>query len=305
MYDIIGDVHGHATLLKKLLKELGYVKTASGYAHSGRKAVFVGDFINRGPEIRQTVQLIRKMTEGGHAYALLGNHEVNAILYHLKDERKIPLLKKESKRAHTVVQTLQQFSKQPGEWKEHLKWMRSLPLFLDLGEIRIVHACWTDENIEILKNQLPEGKKAKSIFRNLVLDPKSSLSQSILQTTRGIHHILPPDIRIYDNRRRIHRFYRIRWWEEAAGLTFQQFSFESKFRLPEYSIPPEIMPEITPYPEEAPPVFFGHYCRGNGSLLIRNNLCCVDGCVMGKGRLVAYRWDGEKILNTDKLLIVK
>lgn len=65
MYDIIGDVHGHATLLKNLLLSMGYVKSRSGYFHPERKAVFVGDFVNRGPEIRQSVELIRKMTEGG------------------------------------------------------------------------------------------------------------------------------------------------------------------------------------------------------------------------------------------------
>ena len=46
MYDIIGDVHGHYTLLKKLLKSLGYEKDTSGYHHPERKAVFVGDFLN-------------------------------------------------------------------------------------------------------------------------------------------------------------------------------------------------------------------------------------------------------------------
>ena len=64
MYDIIGDVHGHYTLLKKLLKTLGYEKKSAGYHHPERKPVFVGDFISRGPEIRQTIKLIRKMTEG-------------------------------------------------------------------------------------------------------------------------------------------------------------------------------------------------------------------------------------------------
>ena len=41
MYDIIGDVHGYATLLKKLLLQMGYSKTESGYLHPLRKAVFV------------------------------------------------------------------------------------------------------------------------------------------------------------------------------------------------------------------------------------------------------------------------
>lgn len=86
MYDIIGDVHGHASLLKKLLIKLGYEKTNGSYFHPSRKAIFVGDFINRGSEIRKTIRIIRTMVENGNAFAILGNHEINAILFHLKDK---------------------------------------------------------------------------------------------------------------------------------------------------------------------------------------------------------------------------
>ena len=70
MYDIIGDVHGYAHLLRKMLLELGYRKTLSGYSHPERKAVFVGDFINRGPSIRKTLRTIRTMVENGNAHAI-------------------------------------------------------------------------------------------------------------------------------------------------------------------------------------------------------------------------------------------
>ena len=78
MYDIIGDVHGYASVLKKLLLEMGYIKTESGYSHPTRKAIFVGDFINRGPEIRKTIRIVRKMEENGNALVILGNHKINA-----------------------------------------------------------------------------------------------------------------------------------------------------------------------------------------------------------------------------------
>ena len=62
-YDIIGDVHGHALLLKKLLKTMGYTKVGGIWQHPERRAIFIGDFINRGPEIRETIELVRQMTE--------------------------------------------------------------------------------------------------------------------------------------------------------------------------------------------------------------------------------------------------
>ncbi len=305
MYDIIGDVHGHATLLKNLLVALGYEKSRTGYHHRERKAVFVGDFVNRGPEIRQTVELIRRMTESGYGMAILGNHEINALLYHMKSEKKSPLLVKSGKRSQSVQETLLQFKNYPEEWKSHRKWLRTLPLFLELEGIRVVHACWKEQNIQVIREELAPGKLPKSVLHDLVLAPHSSLSQAILQTTRGVHLIMPPDLRVFDHHRRNHHLFRIRWWKDPKNLTFQQLSFESKFRLPDYTIPAEILPETEPYSPDAPPVFFGHYCRGNGPFVIRKNLCCVDACVTGKKRLMAYRWDGETILDPEKLLFTK
>src|SRR5680860_1142359 len=133
MYDIIGDVHGYASLLKKLLLQLGYKKSESGYSHPIRKAIFVGDFVNRGPEIRKTIRLIRKMVENGHALAIIGNHEINAIIYYLKDKNSLPLIKSPQKNFLSLYKTVNQFADRSEEWKSHRKWMRELPLFLDLG----------------------------------------------------------------------------------------------------------------------------------------------------------------------------
>ncbi|HNU76752.1 MAG: metallophosphoesterase [Prolixibacteraceae bacterium] len=305
MFDIIGDIHGCASLLKTLLKRLGYEKKGMTFIHPERKAVFVGDFVNRGQEIRQTLQIIRGMVESGHALAILGNHEIEAVLFSIKRDKKESPLNKDGKRYDSVHETVLQFSNFRDEWKSYCKWLRSLPLFIEEEGVRIVHACWKDENIQLIRDELPPGKIPKAVLRNLVLDSRSPLSQAILQSTRGIHLIMPPNLRVYDNLRRNHHLFRIRWWESPVGMTFQQFSFESKFKLPAYTIPPEILHENEPYPEDAPPVFFGHYCRGNGPHVIRGNLCCVDACVTGTKRLAAYRWDGETQLSPEKMVFSK
>ena len=57
-YDIIGDIHGHADALERLLQKLGYTRKFGIYSHAEkRKVVFVGDFIDRGPKIRETFTL--------------------------------------------------------------------------------------------------------------------------------------------------------------------------------------------------------------------------------------------------------
>ena len=288
-----------------LLKQLGYQKLNGAYAHPERKAVFVGDFTNRGPEIRQTVQIIRQMVESDSAYAVLGNHEISNILYHLKNEFDQPVLREKGKRFFSVTQTINEYKPFRQEWKETRKWMRGLPLFLELDGIRVVHAFWSDTNIDILRSELPAGNLPKQVFRNLVLDSYSPLSQAILQSTRGVHLIMPPDLKIYDHRKRNHRFFRVKWWEDPAGKSFHDLSFESKFHLPDYRIPPEIYPVYDVYPEDAPPVFFGHYCRGRGPHVIRGNICCVDACVTTRKTLAAYRWNGEKSLTPDNMVFVR
>jgi hypothetical protein len=78
-YDVIGDVHGHADALRRLLVTLGYTESQGIFQHDTRKAIFVGDFVDRGPQQREVLRIARNMCEGGAANAVLGNHELNAI----------------------------------------------------------------------------------------------------------------------------------------------------------------------------------------------------------------------------------
>lgn len=302
MYDIIGDVHGHAPLLKKLLIELGYQKTKEGYAHPERTAIFVGDFINRGPEIKKTIRIIRTMVENKNALAILGNHEINAVIFYLKYNTGEPLVNSLNKNFYALNKTINQFSKNPEELTDHLRWMRTLPLFLDLGDFRVVHACWSQPAIEIVKTQIPEGKIKKSIFREIYKNPNSEPGRSIWSLTKGVDFHLPGDLRIINNKGISPRTFRMKWWEQPDGKTFEEMSFESKFSLPGYTIPKQILPDSYVYPETAPIVFFGHYCRGKGPFIVKQNICCVDSCVNGTKKLTAYRWSGEKFLEEKNLI---
>ena len=78
MYDLIGDIHGHAAELRQLLEKLGYSQHGGIYLHPDRKVIFLGDFIDRGPQIREALGIVRVMVESGSALAVMGNHELNA-----------------------------------------------------------------------------------------------------------------------------------------------------------------------------------------------------------------------------------
>src|SRR5437879_674475 len=134
MYDLIGDVHGHAAELADLLTALGYAPAGQTYRHpAGRRVVFLGDYVDRGPEIRRTLEVVRGMVAAGDALAVLGNHEFNALAFHTPD----PACLGESLRPHTPKNvrqhraTLDQLT--PGELADALNWFRTLPAWLDLG----------------------------------------------------------------------------------------------------------------------------------------------------------------------------
>ena len=81
-YHIIGDIHGHADKLEELLVHLSYENSSGVYQHPNAKVVFLGDFIDRGRKHQRVIEIVRDMVDQGHALAVMGNHEFNAIYYH-------------------------------------------------------------------------------------------------------------------------------------------------------------------------------------------------------------------------------
>ncbi len=303
MYDIIGDVHGYADQLRDLLKKMGYKLVNDCFTHPTRKAVFVGDFINRGPKIRETIILIRKMVEAGTAFAILGNHEMYAILYYLRDTEGKYYKKRIPKYQLQINQTLAEFVTCIEEFKSHLKWFRTLPMFLDFGTIRVVHACWKDRNIKELQSALTEPKISKTILREIALN-ETPFSQSFWETCKGIDFQVPRNLLIFDDDGRPHRSFRMKWWDNPVGKTFKEIALESRFELPAYTIPPEIVNFRSPYPENDPIVFFGHYSLVDGFGILKDNVCCVDSGVSRTGKLLAYRWEGELKLKKSNFVMV-
>ena len=82
MYDLIGDIHGHADELIWLLEALGYRNSGGVFGHRDRKVIFLGDFIDRGPQIREVLGIVKSMIDHGTALGIMGNHELNALAYH-------------------------------------------------------------------------------------------------------------------------------------------------------------------------------------------------------------------------------
>ena len=82
-FDIIGDVHGCADELVSLLDRLGYAVSPvqGGPGHvvtppEGRRAVFLGDLVDRGPKTPEVLRLVMGMVSAGDALCIPGNHDV-------------------------------------------------------------------------------------------------------------------------------------------------------------------------------------------------------------------------------------
>jgi len=83
-FDIIGDVHGCIDELRDLLAKLEYqLVQENGTYHvtppPGRKAVFVGDLVDRGPGIPEVLRVVMSMVEAGTALCVPGNHDMKLV----------------------------------------------------------------------------------------------------------------------------------------------------------------------------------------------------------------------------------
>lgn len=291
-YDIIGDVHGHANELVSLLKQMDYREINGVYLHDERKAVFVGDFTCRGPETRRTIDIVRKMVENETGYAILGNHEMNAIAHFTKNREGKPFKTATGSNKKVMDRIKAEYIYEKEQLKTDIKWLRQLPFSLDFGSFRVVHAYWSDDHLNLLRENMPKGKLTKKVLTRMHT-PDTRLAKAMRQTTRGIELNLPHDLVVKDHRNIRRTNYRIKWWTSPQNKTFEQVSYGNKFSLPQYTIPKELLPVFDVYPEKAPVVFVGHYCVDQKQMIPAPNICCVDNCLANGGQLAAYRWNGE------------
>ncbi|WP_342381300.1 polynucleotide kinase-phosphatase [Myxococcus stipitatus] len=141
-FDIIGDIHGCLDELVLLLTRLGYQVSSredgtGGFEvrpPEGRKAVFLGDLVDRGPGVTGVLKLVMGMVEAGTALCVPGNHEVKLM-------RK--LRGADVKVSHGLAQSLEQLEREPPEFSTRVvKFIDGLVshYVLDGGRLVVAHA---------------------------------------------------------------------------------------------------------------------------------------------------------------------
>lgn len=303
MIDLIGDIHGHADKLEELLQKLGYEKSSGAYAHPDRKVLFVGDYIDRGPKIRETLQIVKAMVDNENAIALMGNHEYNALCFHFQETEGGHLRKHLIKNIIQHYETLKQFHNRQREYEGYLEWFKTLPLYYETDQFKAVHACWDNKKIEYLRKTLVNDRLTDELIYQSV-KKGTELNEAIDQTLKGKEMKMPEALFFTDKDGTKRTEIRIKWWEDPSLMTYKSISVEPIDNLPEQQIELSELKSLDHYSNKDKKVFFGHYWLNGEPTLYRENICCLDYSIAKNGKLVAYRLNGETILDNKNLIYV-
>ena len=247
------------------------------------------------------------MVEAGSALAVMGNHEFNAIAFHTPNpSRPGEYLRVRSDRNRGQSQVfLDAVGEDSDKHDEVIAWFQSLPMWLEVDGLRVIHACWDESSMA----KLPDGA---SLTRDAL----------IAATTRGTDEFAAieillkgPEIPIdppYHDKDGIHREdARFAWWSHATELG-EAIEVPARStvhvdgacpstdgELWELANPSQYVERpVAPYPTDASPLLFGHYWRsGSPEHVEAPNAACTDYSAVKGGHLVAYRWSGEQVLD--------
>ena len=248
MYDLIGDIHGHADELVQLLEALGYRRHGTAYSHPERKVIFLGDFIDRGPKIRDVLEIVRPMIEESKALAVMGNHELNALAFQAPDPSKPGefLRPRSEKNIRQHRQTLDQLK--PAELQAYLEWFRTLPLWLDLDGIRVVHACWDEKCIKAIDQSLQHHDGLSLSFLQAAHDRSNPLFRAVENVLKGKEAKLPNGIFFRDKEGHARTEVRTRWYLSPVGHTYGSYALQTDPIDCEQGLAESVVAEAVPYP---------------------------------------------------------
>lgn len=264
---------------------------------------FLGDFIDAGDAVRgaddaAVLRRVRAMIDAGAAVAVMGNHELNAILYHTTGTDGLALRARSARNRAQHRSFVAAFGDATPAARGWTDWFLTLPLWLDLGGIRLVHACWSQPDIDIVAARRPDGRLHPEDLPEIAAR-KSAFARSVDRLVTGPEIALPPAHNFLDKGGHHRDRVRIAWWRSGAETwRAAALSVPDPAELPEGDLPKE--QGIAFYPRGAKPVLVGHYKMQGTPIVETESVACLDypdtPCV--------YRWRGERSLRQGNLLVV-
>ena len=295
MYLIIPDIHADLNRLKNSMTALG----------DEAPFAFLGDFIDAGAEVqnsddRAVLCLAKQMIDRGDAISVMGNHELNAILYHRRDAKGHPLRAHTKKNKDQHRSFVAQFGTGTTEALEWTEWfLHAMPLWHDLGQLRLAHACWSDRAMAIVRERRPDGFLHGDDLEEIA-EESTAFGQAVKAIVSGPEARLPDPYSFRDFGNHVRREVRIAWWRNDAD-TWRNvaLSVPNADELPDAPLPADVQSEV--YLSDQPPVLVGHYKMKGRPTLEKGNAMCLDYPEMPCG----YRWRGENVLNSENLIAVR
>jgi hypothetical protein len=302
-YDIIGDIHGQDGKLTALLGKLGYRIKNGAYRHpEGRMVLFLGDLIDRGPGQINVINIVRNMIEAGSARTIMGNHEWNAIGFATeRPDGKGYLRQRSPNKLAQHVAFLDQVGMGSSMHRALVTWFKTLPPFLDLGEIRLCHAWWKPEFIDLIGNNSNADGVLDEAFLLTSFEKSSAAWLAMEGVTKGMEIVLPDGHSFVDHTGAERKEVRVRWWDDSA-ITFRKAALvPEKYRdgIPDIALPSQ----TTLGNASNVPTFLGHYWLTGVPAIQNATTAVLDYSAAKDGPLVAYRWDGESVLDNSAFVM--
>lgn len=297
-YDIIGDIHAQGSRLEALLRRLGY--EGAYFEHpEGRKAIYIGDLIDRGTEHAKTFDIVRRQ----NAKVLMGNHEFNALC-----------LAKEGVRGHIRPHTPQNLADQadffrefpPGSdaYKEAIAWFETFPVYHEEKSLRLIHACWNDAAIGVCKPFLKRDRTLREkAYGAYDTENPADFWKALEILIKGPEHKLPRAVHYEDGQGNARKNARLYWWADK-NISKEQFLHHGQdvirfFSSNDLKNLSKLKNKFN-YASQIP-VIFGHYNLLQDVHMVSPNAACINF----RDRIVAYRWNkGDKALSADRLEFV-
>lgn len=295
-FDIIGDIHGRADALEAVLLELGYIRGPRGYEHpEGRKVLFLGDFLDRGPQEKRAIDIVREMVDSGNAYAIMGNHEFNAICYAtlMPDGQSGYIRPHTEENTHGHRHFLGEYPFGSPEYKDVIAWFKTLPVYIETDEFRIIHACWDDRSLPAVRTFL-DG-------RNVLTDEAYAAYARGAQPFRnaidmllcGPEQELPDGVSYADPQGKMRTAARQLWWKDSSLPVQDRLNLPLVLSEPQAGILASSSNLRDVFMQAAKPTFIGHYgLRPENGIEISKDVAMLDYA----GQVTGYRrrsGDGE------------
>ena len=292
-YTIVPDIHADLERLDWSIAQA-----------NGSKMIFLGDLIDAGklvtkPDDLGVLRQVSQLISDGHASCILGNHELNAILFHRRSSASnAPLRSHKEQNSKQHKSFIEAFGVESSDALSWTAWMlETLPLWLEFDGLRIAHACWSEKAIGIVKNRRPSGHLQLEDLEE-VAAKKTEFALAVETITSGPEAKLPSGYSFTDNGGNTREHVRLSWWN-AENTTWAKaaLSVPDLSQLPHGELPTELISEI--YHADAAPVLVGHYKMKGIPTLQSANATSLD-YPMNK---CVYHWSGESTLQSKNLTI--